>query len=153
MIFFLFVFYFISHSFTVLTRDIKWNTQKEIPYRRAPFIILYVKKVQNVLSRQSDPRMLSNKGQAKYWKVIWPLYSTWTRNSFENVTIVVILLVIKIVSWIKAVNQSSNIVPMHSLGKSHENRDQYVLQVSLVFQASTDEVVFQKILMHRHFNG
>ncbi|RMX45944.1 hypothetical protein pdam_00011050, partial [Pocillopora damicornis] len=34
-----------------------------------------------------------------------------------------------IVSWIKATSQSSNIVRMHSLGKSYENRDQYILQI------------------------
>lgn len=35
----------------------------------------------------------------------------------------------EIVSWIKATSQSSNIVRMHSLGKSYENRDQYILQI------------------------
>ncbi|CAH3148707.1 unnamed protein product, partial [Pocillopora meandrina] len=35
----------------------------------------------------------------------------------------------EIVSWIKATSQSSNIIRMHSLGKSYENRDQYILQI------------------------
>lgn len=51
---------------------------------------------------------------------------------FKKAIIFVFLPVIKIVSWIKATSQSSNIVRMHSLGKSYENRDLYILQVSLI---------------------
>ncbi|KAJ7370293.1 corticosteroid- binding protein [Desmophyllum pertusum] len=39
----------------------------------------------------------------------------------------------EIVSWMKNITHTSNVVRMSSLGKSHENREQYILQIILQY--------------------
>lgn len=50
----------------------------------------------------------------------------------------------------KAINQTSNLVNMNSLGKSHENREQYLLKVwllaTITITASTKKSIYGKIM-------
>ena len=100
--------------------------------------------------------MVFDKGQVKYWWQEWKTHMTFilplNMQFFKKAIIFVFLPVIKIVSWIKATSQSSNIVRMHSLGKSYENRDLYILQVSLI-KCNNRYGGFSEEFKHRPSNG